>query len=295
MHSTFSKFQIIFWLFLICLTPDALLSQTQPQRIALVIGNTDYTYLPKLRNASSDAFSVARVLSAKGFTVFFAEDVTGSEFKETLDFVSKRTTSADQILVYYAGHSKIQNGTTELLPVNGNGTAKTPLTTSVSVTDVLASFNVPFAQKAFILDTCLEAEAESIHSLQLPKSMQLETLLVFATSFGHAAYDGAGAHSVFTGTFLDYLSNGHPDLETTIQIVRRDVIRNSRSNQTPVSVSTLTRPFVLKSKTGIAQRLGTQNDLIQSYSSSGYSGKSLLKTISVGISPVGLIGVKSTP
>ncbi len=264
-------------------------AQVQENKIALVIGNTEYTDRPRLRNATRDALAVARALADKGFTVFFAKDVDATKMKAIISFVSRRAVNADQIVVYYAGHNEIQNGTTQLIPVNSKGSSTRIDNHSVSIPNLLDAFDVPFAQKAFILDTCLQ-DSPTIYdtgsqSLSLPKALGMETLLVLATSFGQAAYDGTGDHSVFTGALLDDLAQDSTDIQSIIQSVRRDVIQASRAHQVPVTVSTLSQPYILNAKASHPQSIRSQNDLVQSYSSSGFGDKPLLDIISLGVNP----------
>jgi uncharacterized caspase-like protein len=291
MRSGLHRLLLVLWLFLPGHSHAILYAQTNNNKIALIIGNSDYTNLPRLRNASRDALSVARALSDKGFTVFFAEDVDAIKLKEVVTFVSTQALNADQIIIYYAGHSEIKNGTSYLMPVNSNSGSKPADNQALSIVDLLNSFDIPFAQKAFILDICLLGPPDTYNtgtqSLSLPKALGLETLLIFATSFGQPAYDGAYDHSVFTGALLDYMAKDNLDLQSAAQSVRRDVIQASRANQIPVSVSTLTRPYVLNANVAYAQSFKPQNDLVQSYSSSGYADKPLLDIISLGINPTG--------
>jgi uncharacterized caspase-like protein len=288
-----SRYRLYFalGLFFLGLGINALYANTHSERIALVIGNTEYTQLPRLKNASNDALLIARALSDKGFTVFSAKDVTSGELRKTLDFVANRAKNADQIIIYYAGHNEIRNGVTQILPIESMGSLGPPDPSALSIPDLLGYFNFPFAQKAVILDTCLLTPPGTIfadeQTLSLPKALGLETLLVFATSFGQSAYDGTGQHSVFTGALLDYMAKETFDLQSTIQSVRRDVIQTSQTNQTPVSISTLTQPFVLGATGSKREPAQIQNTLIQSYSNSGFAEKPLLNTISVGINPEG--------
>ncbi len=291
MHHLFYNFLVAIWICFLSLGQNALQAQSHASKIALVIGNTEYTYLPRLKNASKDAFAVAQALSDKGFTVFFAHDVTADELKDSLKFVSSRATNAQQIFIYYAGHNEIRNGTTQLLPIDSKANSSEGISSALTIPALLDYFNVPFAQKAVVLDTCLQDPPETFNSglqtLSLPKALGLETLLIFATSFGQAAYDGTGDHSVFTGTFLDYIIKDDLNLQNTVQSVRNDVIQSSRGNQIPVSISTLTRPFILNANDANTRSLKSQNNLIQSYSSSGYANKPLLDTISRGINLTG--------
>jgi uncharacterized caspase-like protein len=291
MRTIHHKFLIVIWVCFMGLGQNPLYAQAHLRKIALVIGNTEYTNLPRLKNASKDAFAVAQALSDKGFTVFFVRDVNAQELRDSLAFVSSRAAHAEQIFIYYAGHNEIHNGTTQLMPINSGADAALNSPSALTIPDLLDYFDVPFAQKAVVLDACLQDPPApyntGLQTLSLPKALGLETLLVFATSFGQSAYDGTGDHSVFTGALLDYMVKDNLNLQDTMQSIRNDVIQSSRANQIPVSVSTLTRPYILDVRGSVIQDFKSQNDLIQSYSSSGYAGKPLLDTISLGINPTG--------
>ena len=49
------------------------------QRVALVIGNSDYQTAPRLANPGNDAQSVAQLLNSAGFEVTQATDLTRSD------------------------------------------------------------------------------------------------------------------------------------------------------------------------------------------------------------------------
>lgn len=289
MRTEHYKFLIVIWVCFLGMGQNALQAQDHASKIALVIGNTEYTNLPRLKNASKDAFAVAQALSNKGFTVFFVHDVNAQELRDSLIFVSNRAAHAEQIFIYYAGHNEIHNGTPQLMPINSTASTGENFPPTLTIPDLLDYFDVPFAQKIIVLDACLQDPPApydtGLQTLSLPKALGLETLLVFATSFGQAAYDGTGDHSVFTGALLDYMVKDTLNLQSTIQSVRNDVIQSSRANQIPVSVSTLTRPYILDMRGSVIRDFKSQNDLIQSYSSSGYADKPLLDTISLGINP----------
>ena len=60
------------------------------QRVALVIGNSNYQTAPKLANPGNDAQSVAQLLNSAGFEVTQATDLTrGEMIKVVQDFSSK--------------------------------------------------------------------------------------------------------------------------------------------------------------------------------------------------------------
>lgn len=273
------------WLTLIAvLYAPAILAQAQPQhsKIALVIGNSDYNHLSHLKNATNDAKAIARVLSDLGYTVFLTQDTSASDLKRTLDFVSTQAAQADQLILYFAGHSHNENGTASLLAIDEKPSEKTAIT----ATDLLAYFPNPFTQKVIIWDACLEHAPNSpstpSNNILLPANLPPETAFVFATSYGQAAYDGTGKHSLFAGALLDRLIADGTELMPTIQSVRSDVVQASRSHQMPITLSTLTRPFDLNSKQPQNQYDTPTRRLLQSYSSTGFGNKPLLKNLSEG-------------
>ena len=267
------------------LTSTPAYANSHPQKLALVIGNSEYQTYPKLKNAQSDAQTLSRALSEKGFTVFLAQNITSEELKQTLTFASTQASNADQILIYYAGHSRVENGITSIVPIDGSSHASSKNLYEFSVSQILSYFDMPFSQKTIIIDACLEIdpyEKKEIQNLSLPHKFGLETFLVFATSFGHAAYDGKGNHSVFTGALLDFFAKAEFDINDAIHSVRRNVISTSRSHQVPISISTLTHPYILTSSPTKPALHSSRTQLIQSYSNTGYAGKHLLEALSKG-------------
>ncbi len=73
-------------------------------RLALVVGNDNYTAVPKLRNARNDAQSVARELEAAGFKVTRMLDATRSALNDQLDAFLRRIDKGDEVVFYFSGH-----------------------------------------------------------------------------------------------------------------------------------------------------------------------------------------------
>ena len=72
---------------------------------ALVIGNNDYEYLPKLNTAVGDAEAVATLLEDKyGFQVTKLTNATRRDITGAFNRLRQTLTERDNLLVYYAGH-----------------------------------------------------------------------------------------------------------------------------------------------------------------------------------------------
>ena len=94
-------------LFTVCALAGLVFALPRPAdaaRLALVVGNDNYTAVPKLRNARNDAQSVARELDAAGFKVTRMLDATRSALNEQLDAFLRRIDKGDEVVFYFSGH-----------------------------------------------------------------------------------------------------------------------------------------------------------------------------------------------
>lgn len=256
--------------------------QYAPQKIALVFGNSEYDFLPNLKNAQNDAFAIARVLSYNGYTVFLVQNGTAEQTKNALRIFNDESKNAQHLLFYYAGHSNIQNGQPNLLPTDYNPNQSSTAPSAFTLKSIIAPYQNRLLSKAFIIDACLESQGNN-SSLIIPAGMGLETLYSFSTSAGHVAYDGIGPHGIFTGALLDQIIMGSNDLQLTLRIVRKSVMKASNLAQIPITLSTLSEPFSLNKYSSTSLQ-GLNNDTIhRSLSSFGYGDRPLLRTLSLGI------------
>jgi hypothetical protein len=90
-------------------------------RVALIIGNSAYTAAPPLRTTTADADLVASSLQAAGFDIVRANDVTTTNFGDTIAaFVAKITAGGPNTVafVYFAGYGVQYDGDSYLVPVD---------------------------------------------------------------------------------------------------------------------------------------------------------------------------------
>src|SRR3978361_367148 len=74
------------------------------KRVALVIGNNDYRYVPKLQKAVNDARTMGDTLRQLGFAVMVAENQTRQAFSQALLAFDKAVEPGDTAFFFYAGH-----------------------------------------------------------------------------------------------------------------------------------------------------------------------------------------------
>ena len=89
------------------------------RRLALVIGNSNYEFYPKLKNPVNDAELIAEKLDSLGFTVIKGFDLSNkNEMFEKLDEFGNQRDFADVGLIFYAGHAVQLNSNNYLIPTN---------------------------------------------------------------------------------------------------------------------------------------------------------------------------------
>jgi hypothetical protein len=88
------------------------------KRVALVIGNNDYKYVPKLQKAVNDARTMVDTLKQLGFSVMVAENQTRTAFSETLLAFDAALEPGDTAFFFYAGHGFEIASQNYLLPID---------------------------------------------------------------------------------------------------------------------------------------------------------------------------------
>ncbi len=107
---------------------------------ALVIGNDDYAHLPKLDMAVSDAITISDLLRSKyGFDVTLLLNATRSQILSFIDWLKDELTADDGLLIYYAGHGRIDRGTDTgyWLPIDARADDKSNWIANDSITELL--------------------------------------------------------------------------------------------------------------------------------------------------------------
>ena len=96
----------------------ATIQQSRQTRLALVIGNSKYQDLPKLKNPANDAGAIVDVLRGLRFDVTLVTDASELSIRRAVRKFADQSDQADLALVYYAGHGAQVNGENYLLPVD---------------------------------------------------------------------------------------------------------------------------------------------------------------------------------
>ena len=224
-------------------------------RVALVIGQSNYRAVVALPNPANDAKAVSKLLGDAGFEVQNAADLSQNEMREKIgDFAAKvAARGPDTIaLVFYAGHGLQIDGENYLVPVDVDPKreADIPLQ-AVRLNDVLNTLtSVPSKMRILLLDACRNNPFPAIsntagHGLAIvdAKIGAPGTFMSFSTSPGAEAEDGNGADSPYTSALLAVAKEPGLSIEDIFRRVRVSVNKATEGRQTPWDSSSLTDEF----------------------------------------------------
>ncbi|MFN3077070.1 MAG: caspase family protein [Alphaproteobacteria bacterium] len=192
--------------------------------VALVIGNNEYTFVPKLANAVHDARAVAGVLSKQyGFEVTMIIDGTRADIVTALDRLRGKLAEGDNLLIFYAGHGHYDKVTDRgyWLPVDAKASTRANWISNADVTDSLRAMQARHI--IVVADSCYSGTMTRAGDIALPSASLVEKINglrsrnVLASGGIEQVVDGGGKkkHSIFTSAFLDALVNNRSVIDGT--------------------------------------------------------------------------------
>jgi hypothetical protein len=234
--------------------------QGPEQRVALVIGNSNYQNAPQLANPDNDAQSMAQFLNSAGFEVISATDLGQNDMLRVVqDFSAKVSAGGPNTvaMVYYAGHGVQLAGENYLVPIDAKVSNQTELVNdSVRLVDVMSTLEtIPSRMRIVILDACRNNPFPNVNDagrglaiVDAPNG----SIVGYSTAPGAEAQDGANGHSPYTQAFLNVAREPNVPIEQLFKRVRLQVNQTTSGAQIPWESSSLTSDFTFFGDTAVA-------------------------------------------
>jgi|GEM_PF-1001468 len=226
-------------------------SNSYAKRIALIIGNADYTTTSKLRNTLNDAKAMSATLKSLGFDVTTIENGTYETIKNAIYAFGDRIQDVDVSLFFYAGHGLEVDGTNYLVPVDADIQSHLDVKQKcIPLSGV--SNTMEFANdeglNMIILDACRnnpfpagKRGGTGLARINAPSG----TLIAYATDPGSVASDGDGTNGLYTGELIKQLKVSQR-IEDIFMHTRNNVEQISGGKQRPWEEARLKGIFYLK-------------------------------------------------
>jgi uncharacterized caspase-like protein len=236
-------------------------------RIALVIGNSNYTNLPKLPNPANDAKAVASLLSKMGYKSRLLLDSSEQNTRREIRQFASDSEHAEAAIVYYAGHGAQLNGSNYLLPIDVD-VPKTEVDIQFSALKVEDLINsIRSNTKVVFLDACRDNPAiyknlarsrgsgplglAPAASSRFEQRMGGGLFIAYATDAGAVAEDGKGEHSPFTEAILRNIEKPI-SIDDMFSLVTKEVRLVTKNLQRPYKYASLENIFCLAPSCGSA-------------------------------------------
>ena len=237
---------IVYSLILILLTHSTRASE----RVALVVGNSNYQHASSLTNPTNDAHDISVALKRLGFDVTRLNDMGFDAMRRALRDFSDQASHAEMAIIFYAGHGMEINKQNYLIPTDAE--LKTDRDVSFEavpldlVTEAVSGAKI---LKLVMLDACRNNPfAASMKMTNSSRSVgrglaRLEptagTLVTFAAKEGTEASDGKGRNSPYTKALLKHMETPGLEIQFLFREVRDLVMDQTDGQQQPFTYGSL--------------------------------------------------------
>ena len=188
------------------------------QRLALLIGNSNYTHGGSLHNPVNDVRAMKKALEALGFTVMKHENCTQREMKMAMNDFGSRLKGKAVGLFFYAGHGVQVSRYNYLIPVDAKLRNEKKVEYNCVRADRILSEMESAGSRTniVILDACRDNPFERSWR-RGPKGAGLAfmnapsgSLIAYSTAPGKTALDGGGRNSPYASALLQHI--GTPNI-----------------------------------------------------------------------------------
>lgn len=198
-------------------------------RIALVIGNSDYIYVNKLNNPRNDANDIECVLSSLNFDVRKVTDTNLIDLQQAINTFLKELDEYAVGLLFYAGHGMQIDGKNYIVPVDLEMCDKSKTIVSCYSVNSFLDGVSSYKGKTIIciLDACRNNPFASSRGFSAgfapftnpPKG----TIIAYSTSTDCTAFDGQGSNGLYTQVLKDAMLIPNIKIEEMFKSVRNKV------------------------------------------------------------------------
>lgn len=202
---------------------------------ALIIGNNNYKYLPKLKTAVNDAEVLSKILDDKyNFKeVILLRNASRKEILTELYKFQKKLSFKDNFLIYYAGHGEIDRQLNQgyWQPVNAEPDIPIEWIDNNTIASIIST--IKSKHVLVIADSCYaglltrsssgyDNEVYENRKIYLERMSSKKSRLIFTSGGKEPVVDGGGGnHSPFAKSLINILSD--IEIETTISDISKKI------------------------------------------------------------------------
>ncbi|MEN9656522.1 MAG: hypothetical protein RL311_1509, partial [Bacteroidota bacterium] len=243
------------------------------EKVALIIGNSNYQHLSKLNNTINDAKAIQKSLNDIGFKTTIATDITSEETRKQIRKFSLESKDSPIALIFYAGHGAQVFGENYLLPTDMEipKIESDIQLTGISVDNLLNSLGSK--TKIVFLDACRDNPAlikslskgrgsyqNGLAAAKVSTESSSGVFIAYATDAGNVALDGSNSeNSPFTSALLKNIKKPI-SIDDMFSMVTNDVRIITKNKQRPYKYASLNGVVCLTNKCAAYAYSDNQDD-----------------------------------
>jgi formylglycine-generating enzyme required for sulfatase activity len=220
------------------------------KRVALVIGNADYSDVGRLSNPIPDAEAVTKALQDAGFEdVRHLDDLAADAMRRELRDFAAKAAEADVALVYFAGHGVEVADQNYLIPIDAKLLRSTDVEfEAISLSSVRAAVGGAKKLRMVVLDACRNNPFKlASNNGQRAATRGLGNIepgagevVAYSAKEGTIAQDGPkGENSPFASALIKSLAEPGLEIRLLLGRVRDEVLASTKNEQEPYTYASL--------------------------------------------------------
>ena len=228
-------------------------AQPEEDRVAFVIGNSDYAGSAKLANPTNDSSAISDELKKLGFETYLFQNLKVEDVPALRKQLEERLKRNSRLVFYYAGHGVQIESKNYLLPINASfKNTETVANQSLYLGDILQTIKKARPRlSVVVLDACRDNPFGSDISSSMNKGglarvdPPTSTVIFYATRPGGTASDGDDKNGLFTKSLLAEFKKAELTLEVIFRRVSTSVYEFSKGDQEPWIEGVIREEFVV--------------------------------------------------
>ena len=185
-------------------------AQLEEDRVAFVIGNSDYAGSAKLANPTNDSGAISEELKRLGFETYLFQNLKVEDVPALKKQLEERLKRNTRLVFYYAWHGVQIESKNYLLPINASfKNSEIVANQSLYLGDILQTIKKARPRlSVVVLDACRDNPFGSDISSSINKGglarvdPPTSTVIFYATRPGGTASDGDDKNGLFTKSLL---------------------------------------------------------------------------------------------
>lgn len=219
------------------------------ERVALIIGNSEYEHVSNLPNPENDASDISAALERLGFQVTLGLNYDYRQMRLALRSFAEAAEGAEYALIYFAGHGVEIDNTNYLIPVNAElRTDRDIEFEAIRMSAVLNAVSPAKGVKIVLVDACRNnpflvnmnrTNATRSIGRGLSRVDPTGVLVGYAARSGTLALDGEGRNSPYAQAILAHIEEPGLELGKMFRKIRDTVYEATDGYQEPFTYGSL--------------------------------------------------------